>query len=388
MPPSKQSVLPEPSVPNETRSEASPDHEPGPFWDLALKIYTKVLALFTSIRLGEKGIPPGYQRIRWTNKRGKRLYDDYVEHEPGALQALQEFLNASAYRTRMTPEGDHTSSPSGLSYTFNSSLAWVHSSNSSDIADQMRKTVGSSRSNYDRKDAELGEMSTRTLHLLSCMEKGGHSVELHQEIITNVTDDRQLFHTLRRSYHEHRGRFRPYWSLRTVHSIHFMKFAYGGRRYIDVRCHDDICENGKPCDCIPPADLVHPIGTEYECYPIPSKLSPPVGQRLMMDFFTDPDGIEPNVTLVTQQLPKRICGELRSQSFGLVEAWGIYYKEDWDWAKIWWVIAIGFFPPSLLFGILWGILKKDIQGAFGVASWWMTGATILVGIVGTCTWTL
>lgn len=58
------------------------------------------------------------------------------------------------------------------------------------------------------------------------------------------------------------------------------------------------------------------------------------------------------------------------------------------WTKIWWILGIGFFPPSLLFAILWGILKQDIQGVFGVASWWMAGATIVVGIVGTSTWTM
>lgn len=148
-----------------------------------------------------------------------------------------------------------------------------------------------------------------------------------------------------------------------------------------------ICEHGKPCNCIPPADLVPPKGQEYEYRPIPSKLSPPIGPRLMMDFFTDPENINPNCTLVIEQLPKRTCGELKSQSFELREAWGIYFKEDWDWVRIWWILALGFFPPSLLFGTLWGILKGDIQGAFGVASWWMAGATILIGIVGTCTWT-
>jgi hypothetical protein len=104
----------------------------------------------------------------------------------------------------------------------------------------------------------------------------------------------------------------------------------------------------------------------------------------MMDFFTDPDGIDLNATLVIKQLPKRACGELCSKSSELREAWGIYYKEGWDWTKIWWVLAIGFFLLSLLFGILWGVLKKDIQGAFAVASWWMAGATILVGITGAC----
>jgi hypothetical protein len=106
----------------------------------------------------------------------------------------------------------------------------------------------------------------------------------------------------------------------------------------------------------------------------------------MMDFFTHPDGIKRDATFVLQQLPKRTC-ELQS-SFEVTEAWGIYYREDWDWLKICWVLAIGFFIPSLLFGLLWGILKKDIQGSFAVASWWMVGATILLGIVGTCTLTV
>lgn len=30
------------------------------------------------------------------------LYDDYVEHEPGAFDALQAYLDSSAYRSRAT----------------------------------------------------------------------------------------------------------------------------------------------------------------------------------------------------------------------------------------------------------------------------------------------
>lgn len=104
-----------------------------------------------------------------------------------------------------------------------------------------------------------------------------------------------------------------------------------------------------------------------------------------MDFFTNPDDIESDMAVVLRQLPKWTCGDLQSQYAEVKEAWGIYYKEGWDWKTIWWILGIGFFPPSLLFGILWGILKQDIQGAFGVASWWMAGATIVVGIVGTST---
>lgn len=107
-----------------------------------------------------------------------------------------------------------------------------------------------------------------------------------------------------------------------------------------------------------------------------------------MDFFTDPDGIAKDSSLVLRQVPKRTYEELESRSSELVEAWGIYFMEGWNWAKIWWIMAVGFFPPSLLFGVLWGFLKQDIQGAFGVAGWWMTGATIVVGIIGTSAWAI
>ncbi|TQN65537.1 hypothetical protein CSHISOI_09887, partial [Colletotrichum shisoi] len=116
---------------------------------------------------------------------------------------------------------------------------------------------------------------------------------------------------------------------------YFMKMRYGGARYIDIRRHQDICELAKPCNCLPPTDLVVPQGTEYRCSPIPAMFSPPVGPRLMMDYFTNPDDIPANSTLVLQQLPKRTCGRLSQEEHTeIVEAWGIYYKEDWDWEKI------------------------------------------------------
>ncbi|KAI8666162.1 hypothetical protein NCS57_00840200 [Fusarium keratoplasticum] len=351
------------------------------------KIYRKIWTFLSVIGLREHDIAPGHQRVRWKNRRGKPLYDDYVEHEPGALQALQAYLNSSAYRSRTSSSrgNGHESAISAPSDSSNSSVQ-ASTSQSGDRADQARSPPGHARISRFREDLEMGELSGTSLHLLSCMELRRHAVVLHPELVTHITDDRHLFRTLRNSYHEHRGKLRGYCSLRTIHAIHFMKFAYGGRRYIDVRCHHEICEQGKPCNCLPPAGLVRPNGSEYECSPVPSKFSPPIGARLMMDFFTNPDDIEPDSTLVLRQLPKWTGGNLQTPRAEVVEAWGIYYKEDWDWTKIWWILGIGFFPPSLLFGILWGILKQDIQGAFGVASWWMAGATIVVGIVGTSTW--
>ncbi|GFF64621.1 hypothetical protein IFM47457_03583 [Aspergillus lentulus] len=346
------------------------------------KYYLTLQRFLCRIGLQESSIPPHHRRLRWTNRRGEKLYDDYIEHEPGALQVLRYYLDTSVERTKSTSEGgqSQTSAHPTSSHMSIPSLTWVHSTGATNIADEAQLPEGV-RSSFDQKDVELGEDSSRTLRLMSCIERRGHPVTLHQEVVSHIKDDRELFHSMRRIYHNHKGRFESYWSLRTIHAIHFMKFTYGGHAYIDVRCHNEICEKGKPCNCIPPPRLVPPMGAGC---PVPPKLSPPVGPQLMMSLFNDPDSIQSGAALIMQQLPKRLNGKLCPPSFEQAEAWGIYYEEGWNWAKIWLFLAIGFFLPSLVFGVLWGILKKDVQGAFGIASWWMTGATIILGVIGTC----
>ncbi|KAI1120584.1 hypothetical protein F5Y10DRAFT_289549 [Nemania abortiva] len=360
---------------NENRPEGFSSARPAPTRGILQEIYRNTLVFLSNIELREHDIPPGHQRVRWTNKRGRKLYDDYVEHEPGALQDMQNYLNTLAYQSRF-----ESGTPPGLATSRSStSLLQPRSSTLSDISSQrFQALIGISTGNYSPDDGEVGETTTSALHLFVCMEKEQYKVELYPESVEKITCDRELFRKLRNSYHQRRGRLRPYWSIRT--------FAYGGPRYVDARYHDELCGKGQSCSCIPPAAKVRPKGTEYECSPVPSKLSPPIGTQLMMDFFFDPDSIAPGSTLVTQQIPKRTSRELRSQSSDLTEAWGIYYKEGWHWVKIWWILAIGIFLPGLSFGITWGVLKRDIQGAVGIAISCMMGAAnivvILVGITG------
>jgi hypothetical protein len=96
-------------------------------------------------------------------------------------------------------------------------------SGSSDIADQGSKQSLNTSSSSSQKDLETGKSSTNTLHLLSCMDSRRHTVILHEELVTNIFDDQQLFKALRDRYLEHVGRLKRHWSLRTVHAIHFMK---------------------------------------------------------------------------------------------------------------------------------------------------------------------
>ncbi|KAJ5464614.1 uncharacterized protein N7458_000300 [Penicillium daleae] len=357
------------------------------FWARCVEGYRywkKLLQFF----LGEEDIPEKHKRFRWINRHGKRLYDDYVEHEPGALHVLQEYLQATTMPNSPVGDGSQSQgiSSAAVRYTPGSSglqaRASTSTTSSGDITDQSIATP-TSQPAVASQGIGTGNRASRPLLLLSCIERRGRPTTLHQEYVTDITDDRQLFHTLRKIYYSHRRKFESFWSLRTLHSIHFMKFLYADTNYIDIRCHPEICIPGQPCSCIPPATLVPPLGSTYQCRPIPSKHSPPIGPRLMMDFFADPDSRVPGSDLVMQQLPKKLDTELTSDGIEVTEAWGIFYREEWNWRRIWGTLGFAFFPPSLLFGVLWGILRKDIQGAFGVASWWMAGATIFIGIVGT-----
>ncbi|CAG8218453.1 unnamed protein product [Penicillium olsonii] len=339
--------------------------------------------LLSEIELLEKAVPENHQRFRWTN-----LYDDYVEHKPGALKTLQDYLTSTTVpsdpRSVGPTNSQGQSSRAASMYTPSPSSLSIGVSTSNDTTIQSTHPASNIRTEITQNTSPGGS-STGPLLLLSCIERRGHPVELYQEVVTNITDDRELFHSLNRAYHSRRTKFKSFWSLRTLHGIHFMKFGYGGHGLIDVRCHPEPCILGNPCSCIPPKERVFPQSKEYACSPTPSDLSPPIGPKAMMDFFKDPDSRVAGADWILQQLPKKMGAQLDPNKADMSQAWGIFYREDWDWMRIWIVLGIAFFPSSLLFGILWGILRQDIQGAFGVASWWMAGATIAIGIVGTCT---
>ncbi|OQD67779.1 hypothetical protein PENPOL_c003G04356 [Penicillium polonicum] len=173
----------------------------------------------------ETSVPENHQRFRWMTRHGKVLFDDYVEHEPGALQALQEYLITTTVPTKATSASNRGQSfPRAPSlYSLNTRPSSISGHTSVDITDQSTNNLSIPRIELTQQDIEIGNSPSRPLFLLSCIERRGRPVKLHQELITHVGDDRELFHALRRIYHSHRRPFESFWSLRTLHSIHFMK---------------------------------------------------------------------------------------------------------------------------------------------------------------------
>lgn len=128
---------------------------------------------------------------------------------------------------------------------------------------------------------------------------------------------------------------------------------------------------------MPPTKLVKPTGKDYSCSPVPAALSPPIGPNRMMNAFEDPESLHRDSIRFFEQLPKRICGELLSQDSKRTVAWGIIYKEGWNWFKIY-MMAI--FHPVLLFFVFYSSFAKDVTGAATVVSAFLALVTIPVTI--------
>ena len=153
------------------------------------------------------------------------LYDDYIEHEPGALETLRRYLNTQGGSSVSQSRQPNLSA--GIIAGRSEAESSLHHHFGDPPLDSLRATVNQSQRTESvgiRNDLELA-ISSSPLHLFVCVERGRHKVDLQQQLITDISHDRELFLALRQRHREYRGLLRPYWSLRTVHGIHFMKVS-------------------------------------------------------------------------------------------------------------------------------------------------------------------
>jgi hypothetical protein len=122
-------------------------------------------------------------------------------------------------------------------------------------------------------------------------------------------------------------------------------------------------------------------GTEYHCQPIPAGTVPPIGKNYMMHYFRKPHRVFPTSTRIFNQFPKRLASRLQAKPDGIEVGWGVYFREGWHWEAIFGLMLIIGLFGSILFGILWSVFEKDIQGAFGVASYCVTATAMFIGFI-------
>lgn len=132
-----------------------------------------------------------------------------------------------------------------------------------------------------------------------------------------------------------------------------LQFTLYHRQLVDIHAKNDI----------PPQSHKD----EYEYLPMPAQTIPPVGSNLLLHFLLHPDHASPN-RVILPSIPKRKRNKLEPDPIkGSGVGWGIEVVNGTNQFKI---FIYGLFAclTSMVFGIVWSVVKDDIQGGFGVAA--------------------
>ncbi|KAL8911465.1 MAG: hypothetical protein Q9171_003363 [Xanthocarpia ochracea] len=295
---------------------------------------------------------------------GSSLYDDFIEFRPGAAKELELAL-ASPNQQRPIYQGQGTNGPheSGQSLgtssnePFNFALAPAAS-----LQDSASRTFYNPRPGHSQSTSATIPCNLESKWLLVCARAAQRPTSLFHLDVGSTTSDQQLFAKLRQIYVQAKKASYHSLSFKTVRSIRFVQFELHPRDLVDVRKVPDMPPEAKKDDYL------------YQS----CDLLPPVGENLMTHLFHNPH--EANEKAITYlRSPKKRKQKLAiCQQMGTNIGWGIHLVEGWAITQFW-LSAFAIFSCSFVFAVAWSVLKHDIQGAFGVAGWFVGLATLGLG---------
>ncbi|KAF2188465.1 hypothetical protein K469DRAFT_627030 [Zopfia rhizophila CBS 207.26] len=299
-------------------------------------------------------------RINWICSCGHCGYDDFIELKPGAIERLLNKLVSNG-ALRSASSGRR---PSVTQNLFRIAWNWLISiTNNFRFGKTPQNLLASSAGSQQRvATAQSQSPSHNSDFLLLCIKNTKYSTALRILEARNMKSDQELFHSLRSLYLQ--NSCFSIFSLQTLKQIRFVQFVLRKNSLVDrLECH-----------ILPP-----PTATHYGFSPRPPDLVPPIGEDYMMHRFSVPhDGDGDNTCL--NQIPKRLGqrpdrGVPPDNHLG----WGLYFVEGPHLGKVYGILAIVIATGSLLFGILYFIFQRDVQGAFTVAAYITSLLTLLVG---------
>jgi len=346
----------------------------------------------------EPPVPLGMKRIRWKCRCGKLIFDDYLEHKVYTPKSPAGVVRGLAGPQLMRPHvtdrtyrnvNPRTGAPSrdlvvrgvrDLSQQHGQDSGGPQSSRDSvDTPGSIWKSLGSVFKGFHASEPTLPQHDARSNvakgtkpsatpkpnhleFLLLCIPFKSHANKLMNiDTTTPPSSDIAFFRLLRQTYAKNRGRFRNLFSIRALSEIRFVQFEVFRNDLADVR----------KFDCIPPEAQKD----NYLYRPMPAEFEPPIGKNQMRHLYDYPDHADDLpvcYSRVPRKLRERLCA---APGIGRNDGWGICFIEGVSWPR---VCALGLAGvlASTMFGIVWTVVKDDIQGGFGVASY-MLGVLVL-----------
>ena len=353
--------------------------------------------------------------VTWTCSCGMQLCDYYTELVPGSLEQLQQRLRCehsqssapwtilwsglSTWATSRSPatganQKDHDKALSANPSAQATQTSTLSNPSMSRIADASTPfgSQGPSTSSGTLINTPPDQRESMVSYLLLCFPEGLSGVKLCQQQILNtapqqdlpnrVTNDKQLFHLLRKTYASERRVFMYRLWPKTVIRVSLAYFLVDLSEYVELKhyaCH----AGGDNCRCIPPPDMIRPSNNaQYDCIPREPRVKPPIGPNYLTHYFQNPHCIKSEKLVCTlNQVPKRVGPCMATSGNERVEGWGIEFEEGWDRGRlrnfVFGLITVG----SLIFAILWSALKKDTQSAFGISGFIVGILAIVSGYI-------
>ena len=112
----------------------------------------------------------------------------------------------------------------------------------------------------------------------------------------------------------------------------------------------------------------------------PCDLIPPVGEHLMTHLFHHPEHANDEQPIAFLRTPKKkkeklvICPQK-----GTSTGWGIQIVEGWIIGRLWLLALSLVVFGSMVFGICWSVLEKDLRGAFAVSAYIVALIALAIG---------
>lgn len=392
-------------LPSETEIRSAPSGMRNPvlmYWALAFgALSDKVYEGFKLLRdaVGpERPVPRGHVRVRWTcvsvnllivisntdtlQACGESLYDDFIEQRPNAARLLEAYLNRPRVHTYQSPASQSSTVSSVSSIFDSSSRASTLTTPSSTYGGSAPWSRGSDPSKYNssrvRADSAFSIRMPNYAEeswLLTCANEGRLTPKIvHLDVNEGrIRSDKDLALSLREHYDQlHRGWYN--WTrLRGLTTIEFVQFEVHRNRFADIRAAPSMPPRSATSSVLTAGNPEKSQGASQHPYTFePNDLLPPVGSTYLLHLFRHPNDYDSELITYLRS-PKR----RQRLEFGM--GWGVHLVEGFLAQRVW-AFTVGICGlSSAVFAALWAIMKKDVQGAFGVAQWVLGIAVLMVG---------
>ncbi|KAI9695940.1 MAG: hypothetical protein M1820_008352 [Bogoriella megaspora] len=204
------------------------------------------------------------------------------------------------------------------------------------------------------------------IFLLLCVPYQRHAAKMLNVDVMKVGSDREFFNLLRQQYHSHRGRLRKNFALRGLAGIKFVQFEVYRNELADIHKVDSL-----------PSETLR---EDYTYQPMPANHIPPIGPNLMKHLCDHPEDAS-NIDTCFRKVPRKLKSKLVACPIqGSSSGWGIQFVEGIDWFKVS-ICGLLAVLSSSSFGILWSVLRNDVQGGFTVAGFMLTTLLCLLTTV-------